>query len=121
MRPYVPVALLLLFAPLGFACSGSSGASNREEPAPEAGARLVVDNRSTQDMDIYVRGAGGAPSRLGLAVASDTTLFTLSPALIVGAKSLRFEARPTGGGQSVLSDQFDVRSGEEVNWSIPPQ
>lgn len=121
MRLHLPVALLLLIAPLGFACSSSSSGNTPGGPAPAAGAQLVVENRASQDMDIYVLGAGGAASRVGMAPASETTTFTLSPALIVGAKSLRFQGRPIGGGQPVLSDPYDVRSGTEVNWSIPPQ
>lgn len=121
MNRLFSVLLPLLLATLGSACGGASRGASPGEPAPAAGARLAVDNRSSSDMDVYVRGQGGAPTRLGLAPASDTTVFTLSPALIVGAKTLRFEARPIDGGQSVLSDQFDVRPGDEVNWSIPPQ
>jgi hypothetical protein len=120
MHRLFQVALLLLLAPLGSACS-SSGGSSPGAPAPKSGARLAVENRSSSDMDVYVRVEGAPTSRLGFAPASDTTVFTLSPALIVGAKPLRFEARPTNGGQAVLSDQFDVQSGEEVDWSIPPQ
>jgi hypothetical protein len=119
-RPIL-LALLVLLPPIGFACIRGSAASKSEEPAPSASARLVVENRASQDMDVYVRGAGGGATRLGLAASSDTTVFSLAPALIVGAKALRFEARPISGGQPVLSDPFDVRAGEEVNWSIPPQ
>lgn len=121
MRRHSSPALLSLLVLLSLACSSSSGRSGSDEPAPSASAKLAVDNRSTQDMDIYVRGATGGATRLGLAAASDTTVFSLAPALIVGAKSLRFEGRPTGGGQPVLSDLFDVRPGEEIDWSIPPQ
>lgn len=114
-------AILLLLAPLGFACSSSSGSASPGEPAPAVTARLAVENRASSDMDIYARVEGSAPTRVGFAPASETTVFTLSPGLIVGAKPIRFEARATRRGESVLSDPFDVRPGEEVNWSIPPQ
>ena len=121
MRRHIAPAVISLLLLLNSACSSSSGKSEAGAPEPAAGAKLAVDNRSTQDMDIYIRGATGGATRLGLAPASDTTVFSLATALIVGAKTLRFEGRPTGGGQPVLSDPFDVRPGDEIDWSIPPQ
>jgi hypothetical protein len=113
--------ILLLLTPLGACSSRGSGGTGSGEPAPASTARLAVENRSSDDMDIYVHVEGTPPTRVGFAPGSDTTVFQLSPALIVGAKPMRFEARPSRGGESVFSDPFDVRPGEEVNWSIPPQ
>jgi hypothetical protein len=107
--------LVLLGAP---ACAANqAGESDAAEPA-----RIEIENRSSFDMDVYVRSDRGGATRLGFAPASETTSFTLAPARLAGAGAVRFEARPVRGQSSpVLSDPYKVRPGELVSWSIPPQ
>lgn len=111
-RRLTPGLLLLLAA-----CAGSTA----KDPSPEAPAQVTVDNRSSLDMDLYVR-RRDQRSRLGFAPANEKTVFALQPALTGGPGLIRLEARPVrGGGQPVLSDLLQVRPGERVDWSIPPQ
>jgi hypothetical protein len=110
LRPSV-LSLLLTTA----ACAGG-GASTTPEPV----ARVRIENRSTSDVDIYLRPALRAATRLGFVPASDTADFALAPALISGAASFHLEARPIGGGSPTLSEPFTARTGEEIFWSIPP-
>jgi hypothetical protein len=106
--------LLVVFA----ACHG--GRTGNTEPMEQTRAR--IENRSSLDMDISVRRNDGRVSRLGFAPANETTTFALPPSLTAGAVWVRFEATPVrGGGESVVSEPFPVRMGDEISWSVPPQ
>jgi hypothetical protein len=105
--------LLLVLA----ACAGAGP----KEPSPEPPAQVTVDNRSSLDMDLYVR-RRDQRSRLGFAPANQKTVFALSPALSGGAGLIRLEARPArSSGEAVVSDLLQVRPGDRLDWSIPPQ
>ena len=110
--------LLLRTSVLGLllaACAGS-GANT----APEPVARVRIENRSSSDVDLYLRPALRSATRLGFVPASDTADFALARALISGAASFHLEARPIRGGRPTLSEPFTARTGEEIFWSIPP-
>ncbi len=108
-RPVLP----LLFA---VACLGQAAA-----PEPDGGTRASIENRSSLDMDIDVRRNDGRVSRLGFAPGNETTTFALNPTVTAGAAWIRFEGKPTRAGNPVVSEPFQVRSGEEISWSVPPQ
>jgi hypothetical protein len=114
MRELLRPSLLSLLVATA-ACAGG-GAST----APEPVARVRIENRSSSDVDIYLRPALRSGTRLGFVPASDTADFALAPALISGAVSFTLEARPIRGGRPKLSEPFPARSGEEIFWSIPP-
>jgi len=109
------ISLLLATA----ACAGGSGGG---DPAPDSSAKVRIENRSTSDMDIYVRPSLDRPIRLGFVPASDTAEFALARALFAGSAGFHLEARPVrAAGRPVLSEPFTARAGEEIFWSIPPQ
>jgi hypothetical protein len=109
------ISLLLATA----ACAGGSSGGN---PAPDSNPKVRIENRSSSDMDIYVRPSLNRPIRLGFVPASDTAEFALPRALISGSAGFHLEARPIrSSGQPVLSEPFNAGSGEEIFWSIPPQ
>lgn len=109
-----PALLLLLTA----ACAGRNAGS----PEPTDQTRARIENRSSLDMDIYVRRNDGRVSRLGLAPGGETTSFALPPTLTAGAAWVRFEARPVReSGEPVVSEPFPVTMGDEISWSVPPQ
>jgi hypothetical protein len=83
-------------------------------------ATLVVDNRSSSDMDVYVN-RSGQRSRLGLAPGSRSTRFTLSPALMTGPGEFRFEAVPITGGRGSATEPVHVQAGETITLDVPPQ
>jgi hypothetical protein len=116
--PRLAAALTVLVLLGAAACAGNqAGESDPGEPA-----RIEVENRSSFDMDIYVRTDRGGASRLGLAPASETTAFPLVASRLAGAGAVRFEGRPVRGQSSpVLSEPYKVRAGELISWSIPPQ
>jgi plastocyanin len=92
-------------------------------PSPGQGtkaARVHVDNQAAYDMDVTVL-ANGDPVRLGFAPAKQVTQFELAAGMLAGARTIRFEAHPSLGGQAVISDPFTVQPGDELTWVIPPQ
>ena len=113
--------LLLLGVALP-ACSANPP-SDQPKPAyatpPAGSASVVIDNRTASDMDIFLQRGSGSPIRLGFAPAGQSTRFTLPPAIITGAGTVRFSARPTRGGEAAVSELFRVQAGDELNWAIP--
>jgi hypothetical protein len=95
--------------------TGTGGGGDRQ-------ARLVVENRSSLDMDISARRHGLPPTPVGFAPANETTTFRLAAGLLAGSGTIHFEAVPVRRqGEAVVSDPFNVGPGEEITWSIPPQ
>lgn len=122
MRTLLRTSLPLLLAAAA-ACAGKSAATGGDTGGDTEGqARLIVENRSSLDMDISARRLGGSALRVGFAPASETTTFNLAPGLLAGSGTITFEARPVRQqGTAVVSDPFNVVPGDEINWSIPPQ
>lgn len=114
MRAILRTSLcLLLSATAG--CAGGS-ANTAAEPV----ARVRIENRTSSDVDIYLRPALRSAIRIGFVPASDTADFALAPALVSGATAFHLEARPIRGGSPTRSEPFTARVGEEIFWSIPP-
>jgi hypothetical protein len=86
----------------------------------EPAAKVRIENRSSSDVDVYLRPALRSATRIGFVPASETAEFSLARALISGAASFHLEARPIRGGSPTSSEPFTARSGEEIFWSIPP-
>jgi hypothetical protein len=98
----------------------ASGGPGDTEPAKQTRAR--IENRASLDMDISVRRNDGRLSRLGFAPGEETTVFALPTSLTAGASWIRFEAKPVrSSGESVVSEPFQVKMGDEITWSAPPQ
>jgi hypothetical protein len=106
----------LLFLVLLAACTGGSA----NGPSPQRPTQVTVDNRSSLDMDLYVR-RRDQRSRLGFAPADQKTVFALTPDLTGGPGLVRLEARPVRGGEAVVSDLMEVKPGDRIAWSLPPQ
>jgi hypothetical protein len=99
------------------ACRASPGSAD-----PSNQTRARIENRSSLDVDIYVRRNDGRDTRLGFVPGGETTTFALPPAITAGAAWVRFDARPVrASGEPVLSEPFPVQMGEEISWSVPPQ
>lgn len=112
----VPLLAFALFA------SSACAASRTNDSEAAVPTRLEVDNRSSLDMDIYLRGERGGAARIGLAPGGEITSFALTRSLLAGAGVVRFEGRPVRGqGQSVVSEPFRVQVGSVITWSVPPQ
>jgi hypothetical protein len=92
------------------------------EVAPAVAGNLQVINRSSLDMDIFLVRQNGQRNRLGLAPASRTTGFALTPAQVAGVGPVSFDAVPLlGSGRTVSTDQVNVTAKETITLNIPPQ
>ena len=111
------VALLALAA--APACRSTPEGDGSETPAPAPRTTLQVENRSFNDMTVYVL-RGSQRLRLGNATGNSTTTFTIPPHLIFGATSLQFLADPIGGSQRPVSESIVVSAGDEIRMQIPP-
>ena len=117
MHSFLRTSVVSLLLATG-ACAGGSGGGN---PSPDSNTKVRIENRSTTDMDIYVRPGLSRPVRLGFVPASDTATFSLARALIAGSPGFYLEARPVrAAGQPVLSEPYNSGAGDEIFWSIPP-
>jgi hypothetical protein len=104
------------------ACAGSAASAPAGDPSPDSGVKVRIENRSSADMDIYLRPSLNRPVRLGFVPASDTAEFALPRTLTAGSPAFHLEARPIrSAGRPVLSEPFPTGSGDEIFWSIPPQ
>jgi hypothetical protein len=112
------IRLSALVAGALVACSTGSQQSS-SQPAPADQPRLEVVNRSVNDMDVYII-RSGQRIRLGLAPNGQTTRFSLSPGLTIGAGTVVFEAVPLVGGQAVSTDPTALPPKATVTLDIPP-
>jgi hypothetical protein len=107
---------------LSLVATACAGGSSGGTPTPDSSSEVRIENRSSLDMDIYVRLTSGRATRLGFVPASDTAKFAVARALTAGSAAFLLEARPVRAtGRPVLSEPFATRAGEEIFWSIPPQ
>ena len=81
---------------------------------------VQVENLGFTDMVIYAI-SGGQRVRLGLATGNSTKTFTVPAYLTAGAGPIRFLADPIGGNRTPISEEMNVRSGDLVTLTIPPQ
>lgn len=117
MRPLLHVYAICLLL-----LAGGCGGNTASGPAPDSRGTVRIENRSSSDMDIYIRPALKPAARLGFVPASETVEFALARALIAGSASFHLEARPVrGAGGTAVSEPFTAGAGEEIFWSIPPQ
>jgi hypothetical protein len=110
----IVVALLLAGTAACNTFSRGSGTTGQNQPTI-----VQVDNQGFPDMDVYaVR--SGQRVRLGLAVGSHKTNFTIPPSLVSGLTPLRFIADPIGGRRASVSQEITVAPGDTVVMTIPP-
>lgn len=115
MRSTITASLLLLSLTLG--CAGNT--ATQSDSGTRTRAR--IENDTSLNMDIYVVRQSGA-TRLGFVPANESATFELTPGILAGAVSVRFEARPVRqSGRPVGSELFPVTRGDEIVWTIPAQ
>jgi hypothetical protein len=114
----MPVLLRTSLLPLLLVAAGCAG--GRASTSPDPSPVVRIENRSSSDVDIYLLPALTSATRVGFVPASDTVEFALARAQLSGSPSFRLEARPIRGGSRMVSEPFNLRSGEEFFWSISP-
>ena len=114
------VSTVALVAVLAAGCGGSPQ-SPVTGPAPEGASRLIVNNRSLADMDIYLV-KSGARTRLGMAPGGKTSEFILMPGQVAGVGTIHFVAEPFGAsGRPVTSEPVHIRPSSVTTFDISPQ
>lgn len=81
---------------------------------------LVVDNRNTLDMNIYIIRSGGQRLRIGMATGLSKTKFTIPRGIVLGSTTVRFLADPIGGSRGPISEEITMMEGDEVGLMLPP-
>lgn len=114
------ICAMCLAALGGCAANSASSSAPSSNPGPADNATVVVTNRSTWDMDVYLV-RGGQRARIGLAPADKTTRYSLTPAQYVGGGQIRIVAQPIVSGRAVSSEPLTLDRGEEITLDIPPQ
>lgn len=101
-----------------FAACASLGKQGPIAKGPDT--TVVVDNRASLDMNIYIVRDGGQRIRLGTANALSTTKLTIPKGIILGPTEVRFLADPIGSSHTPISEVITVNEGDEVGLTLPP-
>ena len=114
---WLVVPALLLTAT---ACAHSSGGEAKPE-IRETGipAYMEVRNQHALPMEVYAF-ASGITQRLGTVYPGMSGRFTI-PQNLIGNGSVRFEVRPSGGGQPFRSGEILLAPGAVVDLEIAAQ
>lgn len=99
------------------ACGGSQ--SDPGVNPDNAPAILKVENQSQETMTIFVL-RSGTRMRLGTVNPGSTQTFQMARTLYLGAPRIRIVADPLGRTRNSVSEEFDVRPGEEIVMRILP-
>jgi hypothetical protein len=113
LRLLVPALLLTACARSG---GGEAKPGIRETEIP---AYVEVENQHALPMEVYAF-ASGITQRLGTVHPGMTGRFTI-PQNLIGNGSVRFEVRPSGGGQPFRSGEILLEPGAVVDLEIAAQ
>jgi hypothetical protein len=116
----------IIFAGALTACSGSSQSSAapspslapEPSPAAEAQAWLLVDNRSTVDLSIWVE-RRPQRERLGRSGALSTVRLRIPAAYVGGNVLVRFITDPVGRQPPFATGEIRISPGDTVEMVIP--
>ena len=115
LRFLVP-ALLVTAAACAHSGGGEAKPEIRETGIP---AYVEVQNQHALPMEVYAF-ASGITQRLGTVYPGMSGRFTI-PQNLIGNGSVRFEARPSGGGQPFRSGEILLEPGAVVDLEIAAQ
>jgi hypothetical protein len=102
------------------ACARASGDDEGGDLEPvRASTTVRVENRSFENVVVYVIGSSGARRRLGDVSGTSTKVFEIPRTMIFGATSLRFQVDPIGGSRSPISQDIVVSAGDQVQLIVP--
>ncbi len=107
--------LALASAVVAFAC----GPMRTSTLNTRSQTTLKVDNQAYLDMTIYVM-RGAERIRLGLASGASTSTFVIPADVTRSATTIRFVADPIGSSRASISEEVNIRPGDEVTMQIPP-
>jgi hypothetical protein len=109
-------ATLLAYSLLTFsACHPTRSPGAAEENLGIISVRVVNRNRADVEVSVY---HDGIRSRLGLAVASSTTDFTLPIRTLGAGREYRLIGNPLGMHIGITTEMLHAQNGDEVTWSL---
>ena len=109
--------LLAMVAVAGLSACGGS----QPDPgvSPDAPTLVRVENRTSEDMTIYVL-KSGQRLRLGTVNVGQTQTFKLAKPIVTGMTTLRFVADPIGGRINSISEEISLTPGQEIVLRLGP-
>ncbi|MEP7067135.1 MAG: hypothetical protein ABI889_13960 [Gemmatimonadota bacterium] len=105
--------LLVLFVAAG--CSRNKKPSDALDSDTES--TLHVNNQHFGDVDIYVV-HDGSRTRVGSVTATSEQTFTLNARVIGRVGTMQLIAHGVGTNGSVGSEQFSIRPGMQIDWTL---
>jgi hypothetical protein len=108
--------LLMLAVMLSVVTGCSVFKSKQAAPLPET-VSLHITNNNFQDMTIYIL-RDGQRNRLGAVTATSSATFLLTEQQLGQQGRVRLIADPLGTVGSLATDQFTVKPGQRVEWTI---
>ena len=113
----VPAVASLLAAG---ACARPAAEAEPGDAAPmRAPTTVRVENRSFDNVVIYVLAQSGARRRLGEVSGTSTRVFEIPRNMIFGATSLRFQVDPIGSSRTPISQDIVVTEGDQIQLVVP--
>ena len=99
---------------------GGEQPETAEEQQERSTTTVRVENRSFDNIVVYVLSQSGMRRRLGEVSGTSTRVFEIPRNMIFGATPLRFLADPIGSSRTAQSFEIVVSPGDEVTLTIPP-
>jgi len=110
-----------LFALLLIVCVATSCSHNKRVSDSNleggADATLHVENHHYGDVDIFVI-HNGSRTRVGSVTATSDQTFTLNSRIIGTVGTLQILAHGIGEAGSLSSEQFSIRPGMQISWTL---
>lgn len=121
---FSPNALVLATALVALpACHSGRAEDAGSLPAPaneNAAVPLVVENRSTNQVDIYTLRTSGERIRVGEAGSLATTTLKIPRDYLDTDGSVQLIAAPVGAPGTINSGRLSIQPGQIVKWMIQP-
>ena len=123
----VQLSRLLLvpaFVALGAGACARNVPVDGEQPATaeeqvRATTTVRVENRSFDNIVVYVLSQSGMRRRLGEVSGTSTRVFEIPRNMIFGATPLRFQVDPIGGSRTPISQDIVVSEGDQIQLLVP--
>jgi hypothetical protein len=109
-----------LFGLLLVVCVAASCTHNKravDDTRADSEATLHVENHHYGDVDVYVI-HNGSRTRVGSVTATSDETFTLNSRVIGTVGTMQLVAHGVGEAGSLSSEQFSIRSGMQINWTL---
>ncbi len=119
MRLFI-VAAIVASSATAAACGGKQMATAGGDVTRADSTSVVVDNRRTTDMTIYVLEGGAPRQRLGTVTAMSKARIAIPRSVVGNGRTLQFLADPLAGRGNITSHEIFVWPGDQVTLTIMP-